>query len=110
MVTLQGVAPQLCECTGGFHILHALGHEGVVHHVGGHGAEEVALLARLFLQGHAVAVQGLRQLRDLLRLPRKTLARRFGPSVPDYLERLLGILDRTATAMGARLLRRWRPG
>jgi len=34
---------------------------------------------------------GFRQLRDLLRLPRKSLTRRFGPALPDYLERTLGI-------------------
>jgi len=34
---------------------------------------------------------GFRQLRDLLRLPRKALTRRFGPALPDYLERLLGV-------------------
>lgn len=34
---------------------------------------------------------GLRQLRDLLRLPRRSLARRFGPDLPEYLDRLLGI-------------------
>jgi len=34
---------------------------------------------------------GFRQLRDLLRLPRKALTRRFGPALPDYLDRLLGI-------------------
>jgi protein ImuB len=39
----------------------------------------------------AMERMGFRQLRDLLRLPRKALTRRFGPSLPDYLERLLGI-------------------
>jgi len=34
---------------------------------------------------------GFRQLRELLRLPRKSLTRRFGPGLPDYLDRLLGI-------------------
>ena len=34
---------------------------------------------------------GFRQLRDLLRLPRKSLTRRFGPALPDYLDRVLGI-------------------
>lgn len=40
-----------------------------------------------------VAMQrmGFRQVRDLLRLPRKALTRRFGPALPDYLDRLLGI-------------------
>jgi protein ImuB len=33
---------------------------------------------------------GFRQFRDLLRLPRKSLTRRFGPALPDYLERILG--------------------
>ena len=39
----------------------------------------------------AMERMGLRQLRDLLRLPRKSLARRFGPTLPGYLDRLLGI-------------------
>ena len=34
---------------------------------------------------------GFRRLRDLLRLPRKSLTRRFGPGLSDYLDRLLGI-------------------
>jgi protein ImuB len=40
----------------------------------------------------AMGRMGFRQLRDLLRLPRKDLTRRFGPDLPDYLDRLLGIL------------------
>ena len=39
----------------------------------------------------AMTKMGFRQLRDLLRLPRKALTRRFGPALPDYLDRLLGI-------------------
>lgn len=39
----------------------------------------------------AMERMGLRQLRDLLRLPRKSLARRFGPALANYLDRLLGI-------------------
>ncbi|MEE8339966.1 MAG: DNA polymerase Y family protein [Xanthomonadales bacterium] len=39
----------------------------------------------------AMERMGLRQVRDLLRLPRKALARRFGPALPVYLDRLLGI-------------------
>jgi protein ImuB len=39
----------------------------------------------------AMEKMGLRQLKDLLRLPRKSLARRFGPALADYLDRLLGI-------------------
>jgi protein ImuB len=42
-------------------------------------------------QGLSMERMGLRQLRDLLRLPRKALTRRFGPSLVDYLDRLLGI-------------------
>lgn len=38
----------------------------------------------------AMTNMGLRQFKDLLRLPRKSLARRFGPGLPDYLDRLLG--------------------
>jgi protein ImuB len=40
----------------------------------------------------AMERMGFRQLRDLLRLPRRTLTRRFGPDLPEYLDRLLGIL------------------
>ena len=39
----------------------------------------------------AMERMGFRQLGDLLRLPRKALTRRFGPALPDYLDRLLGI-------------------
>ena len=42
-------------------------------------------------QCSAMDHMGFRQLRDILRLPRKTLTRRFGPALPDYLERLLGV-------------------
>lgn len=42
-------------------------------------------------QRTAMHSMGFRQLRDVLRLPRKALTRRFGPALPDYLERLLGI-------------------
>jgi len=51
-------------------------------------------LARLHLdaaQQAALERMGFRQLRDLLRLPRKALTRRFGPALPDYLDRVLGI-------------------
>ena len=39
----------------------------------------------------AMNQMGLRQLHELLRLPRKSLARRFSPELPAYLDRLLGI-------------------
>ena len=42
-------------------------------------------------QRTAMHSMGFRQVRDVLRLPRKALTRRFGPALPDYLERLLGI-------------------
>jgi protein ImuB len=41
-------------------------------------------------QRQAMERMGFRRLQDLLRLPRKALTRRFGPALPDYLERLLG--------------------
>lgn len=50
-------------------------------------------LVRLHLdpvQVDALERMGFRQLRDLLRLPRRTLTRRFGPGLADYLDRLLG--------------------
>jgi len=52
-------------------------------------------LTRLHLdaaQQAALERMGFRQLRDLLRLPRKALTRRFGPALPDYLDRVLGVL------------------
>jgi len=42
-------------------------------------------------QQAALERMGFRQLRDLLRLPRKALTRRFGPALPDYLDRILGV-------------------
>jgi protein ImuB len=51
-------------------------------------------LAHLHLdtaQQVALDRMGFRQLRDLLRLPRKALIRRFGPALPDYLERVMGV-------------------
>lgn len=39
----------------------------------------------------AMEGMGLRQVRDLLRLPRKSLTRRFGPALSTYLDRLLGL-------------------
>jgi len=39
---------------------------------------------------HALMQMGFRQIRDVLRLPRKALTRRFGPAVTDYIDRLLG--------------------
>jgi protein ImuB len=51
-------------------------------------------LHRLFIdemQQGAMERMGFRQLRDLLRLPRRSLTRRFGPQLNDYLDRLLGI-------------------
>jgi protein ImuB len=43
------------------------------------------------VQIRAMERMGFRRLRDLWRLPRKALTRRFGPALPDYLDRLLGI-------------------
>ena len=51
-------------------------------------------LSRLHLdtaQLKAMERMGFRQLRDLLRLPRKALTRRFGPALPDYLDRMLAV-------------------
>ena len=47
----------------------------------------------LFLQEaqqHALEQMGFRQVKDILRLPGKSLTRRFGPHVSHYLDRLLG--------------------
>lgn len=43
-------------------------------------------------QIHALEQMGFRRLRDVLRLPRKAVTRRFGPGAADYLDRLLGSL------------------
>jgi protein ImuB len=66
-------------------------------HIEGTGALRRQLgalpLSRLHLESAQLAAlerMGFRQLRDLLRLPRRTLTRRFGPAPPDYLDRLLG--------------------
>jgi len=51
-------------------------------------------LERLHLEPAQITAMermGFRQLRDLLRLPRRALTRRFGPALPDYLDRLLGV-------------------
>jgi len=51
-------------------------------------------LPRLHLESSQISAMermGFRRLRDLLRLPRKALTRRFGPALPDYLDRLLGV-------------------
>jgi len=50
-------------------------------------------LRRLHLEAPQITAMermGFRRLRDLLRLPRKALTRRFGPALTDYLDRLLG--------------------
>jgi protein ImuB len=41
-------------------------------------------------QRDALEKMGFRLLRDILRLPRKALARRFGPAMADYIDHLLG--------------------
>ncbi|NNJ65206.1 MAG: DNA polymerase Y family protein [Xanthomonadales bacterium] len=67
-------------------------------HIAGQGTIRRQLgplpLERLHFERTRIAAMermGFRQLRDLLRLPRKTLTRRFGPALPDYLDRLLGV-------------------
>ena len=62
----------------------------------GHIRQQLGTLAldRLYLDTariRSMEQMGFRQLRDLLRLPRKSLTRRFGPDLPDYLDHLLGI-------------------
>ncbi|HKX57195.1 MAG TPA: DNA polymerase Y family protein [Xanthomonadales bacterium] len=41
-------------------------------------------------QRDALEKMGFRLLRDILRLPRKALTRRFGPAMADYIDHLLG--------------------
>ena len=71
-------------------------HEGLHICSAGHIRQQIGPLplGRLQLdaaQQFALERMGFRQVRDLLRLPRKALTRRFGPTVVDYLDRLLGI-------------------
>jgi protein ImuB len=70
--------------------------EGLHIAVPGHVRQQLGPLplSRLQLdaaQRVALERMGFRQLRDLLRLPRKALTRRFGPALPDYLDRVLGV-------------------
>lgn len=65
----------------------------------GHIREQLAglPLSKLHLDSAQVISMermGFRRLGDLLRLPRKALTRRFGPDLPDYIDRLLGVRDR----------------
>jgi len=69
-------------------------------HVAGPGTDPIrrclgaARLRELQLDAAQVTAMehmGFRCLRDLLRLPKRSLTRRFGPALPDYLDRLLGI-------------------
>jgi protein ImuB len=55
------------------------------------GSFPLALLHLDTAQQVALERMGFRLFRDLLRLPRKALIRRFGPALPDYLERVLGV-------------------
>ncbi len=68
--------------------LHIAGPEQIRRQIG------PLTLSRLHLdsaQRTALERMGFRQVRDLLRLPRKALTRRFGPALPDYLDRVLGV-------------------
>ena len=68
--------------------LHIAGSEQIRRQIG------PLTLNRLHLdsaQQTALERMGFRQVRDLLRLPRKALTRRLGPALPDYLDRILGI-------------------
>jgi protein ImuB len=52
-------------------------------------------------QVNALEKMGFRLLRDVLRLPRKALTRRFGPAMANYIDHLLGTLPDPRAA--------WRP-
>jgi len=54
------------------------------------GPLEVDSLALPAAQIKTLQKTGLRTIAEVLRLPRKALARRLGPAVSDYLDRLLG--------------------
>ena len=85
---------------------HLAATEAIRRHLG------PLVLAHLHLEPAQISAMermGFRQLRDLLRLPRKALTRRFGPAVPDYLDRMLGaradprVLYRPPVTFSARL-------
>ncbi|HET6564663.1 MAG TPA: DNA polymerase Y family protein [Xanthomonadales bacterium] len=54
------------------------------------GALPLQQLALDPAQRDALEKMGFRLLRDVLRLPRKALTRRFGPAMADYIDHLLG--------------------
>jgi protein ImuB len=65
------------------------------------GALSLQLLPLEPAQCDALEKMGFRRLRDVLRLPRKALTRRFGPALAGYIDHLLGTLPDPRIA--------WRP-
>jgi len=69
------------------HGLHIRTSKNIRESIGALGIDSLYLQAT---QIQALQKTGLRTIAEVLRLPRKALARRLGPAVSDYLDRLLG--------------------
>jgi len=69
------------------HGLHIRSSGDIRQDIAALGVDSLSLPAP---QIQALQKTGLRTIAEVLRLPRKALARRLGPSVSDYLDRLLG--------------------
>jgi len=69
------------------HGLHIHRSSDIRNSIGSLDVDSLALPATQIL---ALQKTGLRTIAEVLRLPRKALARRLGPAVSDYLDRLLG--------------------
>jgi protein ImuB len=70
------------------HRMHLRSHQDIRKHIGKLG------IADLYLQPaqiQALQKTGFRTAAEIFRLPRKALARRLGPALCDYLDRLLGL-------------------
>jgi len=69
------------------HSLHIRSINDIRKDIATLGVDSLSLPAA---QIQALQKTGLRTIEEVLRLPRKALARRLGPAVSDYLDRLLG--------------------
>lgn len=69
------------------HGLHIRSSKDIRKHIGALGIDSLFLETT---QIQALQKTGLHTIAEVLRLPRKALARRLGPAVGDYLDRLLG--------------------
>ncbi len=85
---LSGIAPTPeAASLAARHGLHIDAIEAIHRYVGPLGLDSLPLDDATL---DALRKTGLRTVAELLRLPRKALARRLGPAVGDYLDRLLG--------------------